>query len=279
MCDELPTLVPLNQSSLMMNVFCTHVAGGGVSFYEGVAKQLAHHARFYGLEDPLIYDDFEYDSIPELAEYHIDTIKSVQPEGPYTLFGYCSGGPIAYEIARQLTLAGDEVNRLVVIGSRLNAVVMGLDTQASERFLFLKEYLSDKYQLDLTKLNWSAFEKQEHDQVISAIIDELITQGVNGVTKQEKWIPLAIKSLYFMRKATQIHKARGCRFDIDLYERYTANAMRDKVMPWVDWNNITTGKLNVIPAPEVQGGHNDVLAEPYLNQTVSKIKSNLFNCL
>jgi thioesterase domain-containing protein len=41
-------------------------------------------------------------------------MRSVQPRGPYFLGGHSFGGQVAYEIARQLQAAGDEVGVLVI---------------------------------------------------------------------------------------------------------------------------------------------------------------------
>jgi acyl carrier protein len=54
------------------------------------------------------------------AEYYITQIKQIQPVGPYYLFGRCSGGVLAFEIARQLTEMGDQVEKLVLLDSFFN---------------------------------------------------------------------------------------------------------------------------------------------------------------
>jgi thioesterase domain-containing protein len=48
------------------------------------------------------------------ASYHVDTILSVQADGPYYLGGYSAGGIMAYEIAQQLWTRGREVGLLVL---------------------------------------------------------------------------------------------------------------------------------------------------------------------
>ena len=52
-----------------------------------------------------------------MTEEYIREIKSVQPDGPYTICGMCFGGWIAFEMARQLTTAGEEVGRLIIFDS------------------------------------------------------------------------------------------------------------------------------------------------------------------
>jgi thioesterase domain-containing protein len=56
-------------------------------------------------------------TIEEMAALHVATLRRVQPHGPYRLGGFCVGGLIAYEMARQLTASGERVERVVVIDS------------------------------------------------------------------------------------------------------------------------------------------------------------------
>jgi thioesterase domain-containing protein len=49
-----------------------------------------------------------------MAADYVRWVRSVQPHGPYYLGGYCYGGVVAFEMARQLEAAGEEV-RLVAV--------------------------------------------------------------------------------------------------------------------------------------------------------------------
>src|SRR6185437_6041871 len=49
-----------------------------------------------------------------LAELYVDEIISIQPNGPYRLGGYCLGGLLCFEIARQLIARGHAVDRLMM---------------------------------------------------------------------------------------------------------------------------------------------------------------------
>jgi thioesterase domain-containing protein len=48
-------------------------------------------------------------SIAEMAADYVRELRTVQPKGPYFLCGQCTGGMIAFEMARQLDLQGDKV--------------------------------------------------------------------------------------------------------------------------------------------------------------------------
>lgn len=51
----------------------------------------------------------------EIAAYHIKTLRSICPAGPYALLGYCVCGTIAYEMAAQLRAQGETVSALLLI--------------------------------------------------------------------------------------------------------------------------------------------------------------------
>jgi thioesterase domain-containing protein len=51
----------------------------------------------------------------EIAAYHIETIRSLCPQGPYALVGYCICGTIAREMASQLRAQGETVSALIMI--------------------------------------------------------------------------------------------------------------------------------------------------------------------
>jgi len=59
-----------------------------------------------------------YTRIEEIAAHYIGEIRSVQTNGPYFLAGFCIGGMIVFEMARQLQKQGEEVAMLVLLDPR-----------------------------------------------------------------------------------------------------------------------------------------------------------------
>ena len=59
-------------------------------------------------------------NINEAAHIYIEAIRSVQPTGPYFLYGHCSGATIAYEIARLLLAGGDDVSHVCLLEPSIN---------------------------------------------------------------------------------------------------------------------------------------------------------------
>jgi amino acid adenylation domain-containing protein len=81
-------------------------------------------AEKLGLDQPLLGLDIPYADaiklptpyrIEDIASFLVRAMREVQPQGPYVLAGLCVNAVIAYEMARQLTLEGEEVAPLVML--------------------------------------------------------------------------------------------------------------------------------------------------------------------
>jgi thioesterase domain-containing protein len=80
-----------------------------------LARGLGPDQPFYAL-DPYRFDDLAVPPIlEEIAATHLEALRAIQPAGPYLLGGFCNGGLVAYEMARQLHAAGQAVDLLVLL--------------------------------------------------------------------------------------------------------------------------------------------------------------------
>jgi thioesterase domain-containing protein len=119
-------------------VFCLPGAGANATSFLDFAARSPGDAGFIGLEAPaLLGRDGETPTLQEAARRYVDTIRTLQPEGPYHLIGHSFGGWVALEAARQLSEAGATVAPVVLV-----------DTQApraeghGDRGYALREYLA-----------------------------------------------------------------------------------------------------------------------------------------
>ncbi|MFN8459768.1 MAG: amino acid adenylation domain-containing protein [Anaerolineae bacterium] len=78
-----------------------------------LARHLGPDQPFYGLQD----NAHNPTEIEALAAYYVDEIRTAQPQGPYFLGGICSGGIVAFEMARQLQAQGEQVALLALVES------------------------------------------------------------------------------------------------------------------------------------------------------------------
>src|SRR5207249_8294245 len=96
--------------------FCVHAAGGNVLEYRDLARLLGPDQPFYGLQAKGLDGKSEpHTTIKEMASHYIREMRELQPEGPYLIGGRSSGGTIAFEMACQLSAAGQEVGLLALL--------------------------------------------------------------------------------------------------------------------------------------------------------------------
>ena len=97
-------------------LFFAHAIGGNVLNYRALAASLPDGMPVYGLQ-ALGLDGLTppLERIEEMARRYVAEIRAVQPSGPYYLAGGSMGGMIAYEMAQQLTAAGEDVAMLGLI--------------------------------------------------------------------------------------------------------------------------------------------------------------------
>jgi amino acid adenylation domain-containing protein len=96
--------------------FYLHGAWESDAFY---CFHLAHHLGpdqpFYALAPYAFDGSGVLPTVEEMAAAHIRLVRSIQPQGPYLLGGFCNGGLVAYEMARQLEAQGQRVDHLVLV--------------------------------------------------------------------------------------------------------------------------------------------------------------------
>jgi thioesterase domain-containing protein/acyl carrier protein len=98
------------------------VAGmfGNVLNLRHLAHLLGADRPVYGLQARGLYGDAApHDDLVEAARDYLAEVRVVQPHGPYLLGGFSGGGITAFEMARQLRAAGEEVAALVTLDTPL----------------------------------------------------------------------------------------------------------------------------------------------------------------
>jgi amino acid adenylation domain-containing protein len=81
-----------------------------------------HLAEYLGDDQPIYWLDHHGasgfavpETVEQMAANYLKEIVSVQPHGPYHLFGYCIGGVLMLEVARQFMARGETIGLLCLI--------------------------------------------------------------------------------------------------------------------------------------------------------------------
>ncbi|CCO44267.1 Blue-pigment (indigoidine) synthetase [Vibrio nigripulchritudo SOn1] len=97
-------------------VFCWPGLGGYPLSLRSLADGLFTDQSLIGIQALGINkDEVPLASVKEMAAEDIKQIKALQPNGPYTLWGYSFGARVAFETAAQLEAMGDEVKALYLL--------------------------------------------------------------------------------------------------------------------------------------------------------------------
>jgi amino acid adenylation domain-containing protein len=142
-------LVELSSGVGELPLFLIHAVGGTVFAYAQLAGELAGTFAVYGLEAPgLSQDDATAATLDGLADDYTERIRAAQPAGPYRLAGWSMGGVVAFEVARRLEQAGQQVCLLAL----LDAPFAQPDTAA-----YTEPQLAAQFLIDATRsLGWGA---------------------------------------------------------------------------------------------------------------------------
>jgi amino acid adenylation domain-containing protein len=105
-------LVPIQPGGTNAPLFFIHPVGGSVLCYADLARKLGPNQPFFGLQVP---PGTQPRTVEAMATAYIKALKESQPRGPYRLGGWSMGGVVAFDMARQLTAAGEEVSTLALV--------------------------------------------------------------------------------------------------------------------------------------------------------------------
>ncbi|SOD42119.1 non-ribosomal peptide synthetase [Nitrosovibrio sp. Nv4] len=98
------------------SLFCVHGGSGTVFDYQPLARHLQGKWNVYGLPSRMLTDPAHRDiSLDRMAADYCQSIRRVQPEGPYHLLGWSLGGALAAMIAAFLEADAQSVSFLGLV--------------------------------------------------------------------------------------------------------------------------------------------------------------------
>ena len=128
---RLSTLVELKAGTGAQPIFMIPGIGGSVMDFFELVKLIDSGHPIYGMQsrgmDGL---DEPFERIEDLAQYHVDSIRTQQLRGPYIFIGYSLGGLVALEMAQRLSGIGETVASLIMV-----------ETHVSRRYVLLGKHV------------------------------------------------------------------------------------------------------------------------------------------
>ena len=255
--------------------FCVHAAGGNVLEYRDLARALGPNQPFYGLQAKGLDGKQEpHSTIKEMAAHYIAEMRDVQPEGPYLIGGRSGGGTIAFEMACQLSAAGQEVALLALLDTypagyfKLLPGSGTLGQRASRYAKKLSSHIENLRQLGagakvgylLNKLGYAP-DKIKHKLYRRAYkIYKRVGRPLPPVLKNIEEINFtAVKDYVPQTYAGNVtlFLASDLTADYDLHE---------------GWRELVAGEIEV---HEIPGNHINIIKEPHVGALAEKLRSCL----
>jgi acetoacetyl-CoA synthetase len=113
-------LVPMRSGRGGPPLFLVHSIWGDVLGMRQMVVAMRSDIPVYGLRARGLQGEEPQRSVEEMAASYAETIRELQPAGPYRVAGHSFGGLLAFEIARLLSEQGEEVEWLGVIDAELS---------------------------------------------------------------------------------------------------------------------------------------------------------------
>jgi len=134
-----PVAVVVQSGGTRPPLFCISGAGGSVMVFRRLARSLGREQPFYGLHHHGFGPEVFPQSYTAMAAQYADAIRRMQPQGPYFVAGYSSGGTLAFEVARQMERAGETVAFVGLIDAGASRERASPETRLRNRLEFLRQ--------------------------------------------------------------------------------------------------------------------------------------------
>jgi acyl transferase domain-containing protein/thioesterase domain-containing protein len=155
------SLVEINKgNSSKPPLFLMHSEGGNVLEYWPLCRYLDQDQPVYALQAKGLEGHTAMAmTIEERAAHFISEMRKVQKAGPFFLGGYCLGGLVAYEMARQLIDRKERVSFLSLISTRTPQNLKQLRSAVSSPRIFI-DLLRERCGLELNNLHHLSWQEK-----------------------------------------------------------------------------------------------------------------------
>ncbi|WNG56874.1 amino acid adenylation domain-containing protein [Archangium gephyra] len=261
-------LVPLSGGGDKTPLFLVHPVGGNVFCYTELARQLGSERPIFGLQaQGLDGLSAPLSSVEEMAALYVESIRSVQPSGPYLLGGWSMGGVIAYEMASQLRQRGEQVEFVTLIDSYVPQREALPELGPSEAAVLFLQDLLGTFGAELLP-DWEQLQMLEPDAVLARVLEVGERSGALPPGMGLEQLRTLLRVFESNLRANQRYTARSSDQRLLLFKAgEVTNQPEDG-----GWSAVAGGGLerHVLP-----GGHHALLRAPLVQQLAELLREAL----
>ncbi|MDZ8221786.1 amino acid adenylation domain-containing protein [Nostoc sp. ChiVER01] len=279
------SLIPIQLQGSKLPFFYIHSLYGNLFHSRELLGNLDLDQPVYGLQaQGLDRKQAPYTRIEDMAAHYLKEIRTIQPQGPYLLGGWCIGGTVAFEMARQLEIQGEKVELLALFDCYPPQVKSGGNIKRSfvdklkKRF---NHFLINSQ--DIIKRNTSHIAKLEQKQQLIFFVDRVNHRLQNFIReivyklhlKMRLPLPISVLDLAVRDANTQAQRAYIAK---DYNGKVTLFwAMERPVEEYYlmeKWKELATGGIEIYKIP---GSHDSIMSLPHVLVLSEKLNDCLNN--
>jgi aspartate racemase len=252
-----------------------HAHGGNVLEYFALANHLDSDQPVYALQSEGLDGNIRKDrTLEEMTANYIKEMRTLQPEGPYFLGGFCFGGLLALEAAQQLTSAGEEVALLAMIQTtHPDAERFDPSLNALQRFWYR---MTNRLDIEFENLGHRGFpyilERIRRAWDIGHARTLIARDAGRSTPRKNMPMPYILEALTIENdKAVEKYRPRVYRGHVVLFRsnKQLGGLLSDD---YLGWKELFPGNLDVC---EVPGHQQNTVLEPHVIRLAEELSCRL----
>ena len=263
-------VVALQAAGHRRPLFCVHPGGGTVLAYVPLSRHLGTDRPFYGLQAPGLQEGTAPDDTVEaMAARYVAALRGVQPAGPYLLGGWSLGGVVAYEMARQLREAGEEIEFLALIDAH---VPKPRQSPAEDGDLPLLATFAQNLGLSLEQLpvpTVTEVRDMSPDELLSVLVEQARRFRVLPPDVGADQLARSFRVFAAQVRAMERYTPRSFDGSLTLYRAAGEGANGKDALGW------RRLALRGVEVREVPGTHFTVMREPTVAELAARLAEDL----
>jgi thioesterase domain-containing protein len=246
--------------------------------YNNLARHLGTDQPLYAFKSRGLDGQEEFATIEEMATHYLADLRARQPHGPYRIGGYCFGGNVAFEMARQLRAAGERVAALVLMNC---APTSGRYARVRPTPRWLGRFLKNLALLAATAARWDAKQRRAFLDWKWRSLKKKFSRSrppaAAGLLEADDVVDLsayagAQRQLWAAHiRALQLHRTRAYDGHVVLF-RSRMHQFLCSFAPDYGWGDFVRGGVTVKIVP---GAHESVLEEPHARVMAEALRAYL----
>lgn len=284
------SLIPLATKRVHeQRIFLIHPLGGHIFCYNPLAQSFGSDFTIYGLQ-ARGFDGKQppYSRVEDMAAYYLQEIVNVQPEGPYIIGGWCMGGTVAFEVARQLHVQGRKLALTALISADADHPT---DPRLADDKVEVLLYALGLLQVPMDE---SIVNKLDPTESTLDLIGQLQAQNLLPDTVDPERVRIHMKIYQTHARALLSYKPQpymgklvlfrpmeatphgGEQVNVSGNEKKSTSTNKHIRGRYLGWDKLAVGGIDVIAIP---GHHYSIMREPHVQALADALKAAIDQAL